>query len=185
MSIYGSNLLSENESICYLHTDQIKAREKRKSVFGRECPQPAEEKCSARGAVKAARRLSAHKKVKNYGLTKEDKIYLKNDFKLILEQGKKTFKDGVSLWHRPSPSADKSRVGIIVSRKSGGAVERNRCKRLLREAFRLNRHLLTSGVDCVFYPKDFSKLGDYQAARALFLALAKKAKILKNVKDPQ
>ena len=121
--------------------------------------------------------------MKNYGLSKEDKIYLKNDFKLILEQGKKTFKDGVSLWHRPSP-AGVCRIGIIVSRKSGGAVERNRCKRLLREAFRLNRHLLTSGVDCVFYPKDFTKLGDYETTLALFLALAKKAKILRNVKDP-
>jgi len=143
--------------------------------------------CSAQGAAKAARRWLSHlnKKVKKYGLSKEDKVYLKNDFKLILEQGKKIFKDGVTLWHRPSPAQEKSRIGIIVSRKSGGAVERNRCKRLLREAFRLNRHLLKSGVDCIFYPKDFTKLGDYQAAQALFLALAEKAKILKNQKDPQ
>ena len=123
--------------------------------------------------------------MKNYGLAKEDKIYLKNDFKLILEQGKKTFKDGVSLWHKPRPAAENCRIGIIVSRKSGGAAQRSRCKRLLREAFRLNRHLLKSGVDCIFYPKDFTKVGDYQAAHALFLALAEKAKILKNRKDPQ
>lgn len=117
--------------------------------------------------------------MKKFGLAKDDKIYLKNDFKLILEEGKKVFAEGVILWHRPNPAAVKNRIGIIVSRKSGSAAQRNRCKRLLREAFRLNRHLLTNGVDCVFYPKDFAKLGDYNAAYAAFTALAAKAKILK------
>ena len=133
--------------------------------------------------------------MKRFGLSKADKIYLKNDFKLILEQGEKVFKDGVILWRRPSPAtgpgaaqaAQKpaNRIGIIVSRRLGGAVRRNRCKRLLREAFRLNRHLLIDGVDCIFYPKDLKYLGDYEAASAVLLALAGKAKILKNNKGPQ
>jgi ribonuclease P protein component len=135
--------------------------------------------------------------VKRFGLSKADKIYLKNDFKLILEQGKKVFKDGVILWHRPNPATGwqdggaqaaqkpKNRIGIIVSRRLGGAVQRNRCKRLLREAFRLNRHLLIDGVDCIFYPKDSKNLAGYDAAGAVLLALAGKAKILKNNKGPQ
>jgi ribonuclease P protein component len=134
--------------------------------------------------------------VKRFGLSKADKIYLKNDFKLILEQGKKVFKDGVILWHRPAGPAEgksgeqaakkpRNRIGIIVSRRLGGAILRNRCKRLLREAFRLNRHLIVDGVDCIFYPKDVKNLGNYDAARAVLLALAGKAKILKNNKGPQ
>ena len=33
------------------------------------------------------------------------------------------------------------RFGAVVGRKVGGAVRRNRIKRLLREFFRLNKHL--------------------------------------------
>jgi ribonuclease P protein component len=45
------------------------------------------------------------------------------------------------------------RLGLSVSRKVGGAVERNRWKRLLREAFRLSRAELPGGLDLVVVPR--------------------------------
>jgi len=45
------------------------------------------------------------------------------------------------------------RLGLSVSRKHGGAVVRNRWKRLLREAFRLSLAELPSGVDLVLIPR--------------------------------
>jgi ribonuclease P protein component len=48
---------------------------------------------------------------------------------------------------------DYPRLGLSVSRKVGGAVVRNRWKRLLREAFRLNRPKLPDGVDLVVIPR--------------------------------
>ena len=45
------------------------------------------------------------------------------------------------------------RLGLSVSRKVGGAVRRNRWKRLLREAFRLSREQLPVGIDLVVIPR--------------------------------
>jgi ribonuclease P protein component len=41
------------------------------------------------------------------------------------------------------------RLGVVASRKVGCAVMRNRCKRLVREAFRLHQHALPRGLDVV------------------------------------
>ncbi|GHB98228.1 ribonuclease P protein component [Cerasicoccus arenae] len=42
------------------------------------------------------------------------------------------------------------RLGVIASRRVGGAVQRNRSKRLLREAFRLNQTHLPAHCDVLF-----------------------------------
>lgn len=47
----------------------------------------------------------------------------------------------------------RSRLGVSVSRKIGNAVARNRFKRLYREAFRLSRAELPTGLDLVVLPR--------------------------------
>jgi ribonuclease P protein component len=45
------------------------------------------------------------------------------------------------------------RLGLSVSRKVGGAVCRNRLRRLYREAFRLTRHEMPVGLDLILIPR--------------------------------
>src|SRR5262245_61549549 len=54
----------------------------------------------------------------------------------------------IANWRRLS-SNETSRLGVITSGKIGGAVVRNRARRLLRETFRVHQHNLTQPVDLV------------------------------------
>lgn len=44
------------------------------------------------------------------------------------------------------------RLGVAVSRRFGSAVRRNRCKRLIREAFRQQKSRLPAGIDLIVMP---------------------------------
>ena len=47
------------------------------------------------------------------------------------------------------PAGASTRLGVVTSGKIGGAVVRNRARRLLREAFRLHQHDLSQPVDLI------------------------------------
>ena len=62
---------------------------------------------------------------------------------------------------RPDANAPGPRIGITVSRVMGGAVQRNRMRRRMREAIRLHLADLKAGVDVVFNPKKVVLEGDF------------------------
>jgi ribonuclease P protein component len=67
----------------------------------------------------------------------------------VYRQGRSTANRHLVLYSFPNASAEQPRLGLSVSRKVGGAVERNKVKRLLREAFSGASAALSPGQDLV------------------------------------
>lgn len=87
------------------------------------------------------------------GFGADARLNARKDFRLVFETGRKAIGRWLILWCREGPSGAQPRLGLSVSAKVGGAVRRNRLKRLLREAFRLHRSELASGLEMVSYPR--------------------------------
>jgi ribonuclease P protein component len=67
----------------------------------------------------------------------------------VFRQGRSHAGRDLVLYVFPRHSEEPPRLGVSVSRKVGGAVERNRVKRMLREAFALEVSRLPAGTDAV------------------------------------
>ena len=88
----------------------------------------------------------------NFRFTKAEHLTLKKEFEKVFHEGK-TFKDANIVLYVTGNGLQYSRLGLVVSKKVGNAVRRNRAKRLLREVYRLNKHSLRPHVDIIAIPR--------------------------------
>ena len=96
----------------------------------------------------------------------------RTDFERVYKLGRRHFSASITVFYlerQPGSDARASvpgmRVGFTVSRALGGAVERNRMKRRLREAVRLARPLPGASVDVVINPKKAVLTVDFSVLR--------------------
>ena len=73
---------------------------------------------------------------------------------------------------------DTNRVGITVSKKLGKAVIRNRVRRRIREAYRLNEEKFLPGWDIVIVARSRAVEVSFQKLTESLLSLAERADIL-------
>jgi ribonuclease P protein component len=79
-------------------------------------------------------------------LPKSARLVRNSQFRKVLADGVRASDDTLVLYMCEN-DCGWSRIGISVGKASGGAVVRNRLKRLIREAFRQNRQRLPAGFD--------------------------------------
>jgi ribonuclease P protein component len=81
--------------------------------------------------------------LKNFSLSKNERVKLKRDFQKIYSKGKFLIsshkKVKVNYYLESSVNEGGIKAAFVVSSKAGNAVWRNRVKRLFREAFRTNK----------------------------------------------
>lgn len=82
------------------------------------------------------------------------------------------------MWLREGDDAS-LRLGLAAGRTIGGAVQRNRAKRRLREAFRLNRHRLQGKCDIVLMARGRLNTAPWDEVQSELIQLADRAGILK------
>ena len=98
------------------------------------------------------------------GFPRAARLLKHSDFERVYKQGRRHFSSHMTVFYLRQAEGDSSqgavsekgaRIGFTVGRVLGGAVERNRIKRRLREAVRLRRAVLKSAgaVDVVINPK--------------------------------
>jgi ribonuclease P protein component len=98
------------------------------------------------------------------------KLKKRVEFKKIFRQGQRLVGRYICIdWFVSDRS--ETRLGITASRRYGPAHERNRFKRLVREAFRLSRMDLPNGLDLNVAPRQYARSAPFAAIQGELVSL--------------
>jgi ribonuclease P protein component len=98
---------------------------------------------------------------------RSDRLLRRGEFVRVQQQGRRVHADHfIVLLLRGRERAASARLGVTVGRRVGGAVQRNRIKRLVREVFRRNRELFPVGCDVVLVARSGADGLDYGSVQA-------------------
>jgi len=111
-------------------------------------------------------------------LTRAMRIRHRADFARLKQQGQRLARGCLVLnWQELSPGAN-SRFAVITTRKLGKAVTRNRCRRLLRECFRLHQQEFKVPVELVLIARASMVGQSYVQVEKVYLNLLRQAKLI-------
>ena len=82
-------------------------------------------------------------------------------------------------WHL-LPEGASPKLGVVTSRKIGGAVVRTRARRLLRESFRLHQHDFARPIELILVARNSIVGKQFADVEKDFLTTLRRAGLLRN-----
>jgi len=105
---------------------------------------------------------------------KADRMLARDMFRRVYEDGRKVQCKYFTAFILANET-ERPRLGITATRKIGNSVERNRARRLVREAFRRNKWLAPNGVDIVINVRRSLVGAGYRDLESEFVLFLEKA----------
>jgi ribonuclease P protein component len=117
---------------------------------------------------------------KRLRLNRDSRLAQSRDFARVRQQGERLALGClIANWNKLSTGA-KPKLGIVTSKKIGGAIERSRARRLLRESFRQHQHEFIQPVELVLVARNSIAGKKFADVEKDFLAALNRAGLLKN-----
>src|SRR5690242_20135201 len=117
---------------------------------------------------------------KRLQLGRASRLAHNRDFARVRQQGERLAQGClIANWNK-LPDGDAPRLGVVTSRKIGGAIERSRARRLLRESFRQHQHEFAQPVELILIARNSIAGKKFADVEKDFLIALKKANLLKN-----
>ena len=113
-------------------------------------------------------------------LGRASRLAQSRDFARVRQQGERLAQGClIANWNR-LPDGASPKLGVVTSKKIGGAVERSRARRLLRETFRQHQHELAQPVELVLVARNSIAGKRFADVEKDFLAALNRAGLRKN-----
>jgi len=115
---------------------------------------------------------------KRLGFARSQRLKLGRDFTRTRQEGQRVVLGCLIANWRRLPADATTRLGVVTSKKIGGAVVRNRARRLMREVFRAHQNELTQPVDLVLVARQSIVGRGWAGVEKDFLATMNRAGLL-------
>ena len=117
---------------------------------------------------------------KRLRLGRASRLAQSRDFARVRQQGERLAQGClIANWNK-LPDGGAPKLGVVTSKKIGGAVQRSRARRLLRESFRRHQHEFAQPVELVLVARNSIAGRSLAEVEKDFLAALRRARLLKN-----
>ena len=116
---------------------------------------------------------------KRLRLGRASRLRQSRDFARVRQQGGRLALGClIANWNK-LPGGASPKLGVVTSKRIGGAVERSRARRLLRESFRRHQHELAQPVELVLVARNSISGKNFAGVEKEFLAALNRAGLIK------